>query len=203
MARACSFYDLISAVSGIRAKFGQSRELNVVREDCNTAGARSITSRTTATIGMRRIPTTIATAIYCSVSMMNHSSEPNIMSSLKVSYDGKTFEERKKVDDALKHRIDREASVTANLERIDKQLKHMEANKKAKLESIDQEQEKRRKILQDPRQEYGYDIAFSLSLAASASSANFARLSAFLAFLSSFKISSRRCANCGWVGSMS
>jgi len=81
----------------------------------------------------------------------------------KVFYDGKTFEEivaeeRKKVDDALKHRVDREARVTANLERMDKQLKQMEANKKAKLERIAQEQEKRRKILQDLRQEYGYDI---------------------------------------------
>merc|ERR1712037_13336 len=81
----------------------------------------------------------------------------------KVFYDGKTFEEivaeeRKKVDDALKYKIDREARVTANLERMDRQLVQMEEKKKAKLERVGEEQEKRRKILQDLRQEYGYDI---------------------------------------------
>ena len=74
----------------------------------------------------------------------------------------------------------REARVTANLERMDRQMQQMEAKNKAKVERIAQEQEKRRKILEDVswdgfskrslyrslrsdfclqlRQEYGYDI---------------------------------------------
>ena len=43
----------------------------------------------------------------------------------------------------------REARVTANLERMDRQLVQMEEKKKAKLERVGEEQEKRRKILQD------------------------------------------------------
>lgn len=81
----------------------------------------------------------------------------------KVFYDGKTFEEivaeeRQKNDDARKYRVDREARVTANLERMERQMKQMEDKNKAKLERIAKEQEKRTKILQDLRQEYGYDI---------------------------------------------
>merc|ERR1719471_2558688 len=81
----------------------------------------------------------------------------------KVFYDGKTFEEivadeRKKEADAHKYRVDREARVTANLERMDRQLQQMEARNKAKEERVAMEQEKRRKILEDLRQEYGYDI---------------------------------------------
>ena len=43
----------------------------------------------------------------------------------------------------------REARVTANLERMDRQMQQMEAKNKAKVERIAQEQEKRRKILED------------------------------------------------------
>merc|ERR1712037_408869 len=81
----------------------------------------------------------------------------------KVFYDRKTFEEivaeeRQKNDDARKYRVDREARVTANLERMERQMKQMEDKNKAKLERIAKEQEKRTKILQDLRQECGYDI---------------------------------------------
>ena len=43
----------------------------------------------------------------------------------------------------------REARVTANLERMERQMKQMEDKNKAKLERIAKEQEKRTKILQD------------------------------------------------------
>ena len=39
--------------------------------------------------------------------------------------------------------------MTANLERMDRQMQQMEAKNKAKVERIAQEQEKRRKILED------------------------------------------------------
>ena len=39
--------------------------------------------------------------------------------------------------------------MTANLERMDRQLQQMEAKNKAKMERLAMEQEKRRKILED------------------------------------------------------
>ena len=39
--------------------------------------------------------------------------------------------------------------MTANLERMDRQLQQMEARNKAKVERVAMEQEKRRKILED------------------------------------------------------
>ena len=48
--------------------------------------------------------------------------------------------------------------MTANLERMDRQLAQMEARNKAKEERVAMEQEKRRKILEDVSEDMSYSI---------------------------------------------
>ena len=65
---------------------------------------------------------------------------------------------RQKIEDAHQKKLDREKEVLKNLEAMDRQVKQWKDRMGAKTRLLDQERERREKVLEELRLEFGYVI---------------------------------------------